>query len=113
MCLADRVVTVDGGAHDDDAGEQAEQRHQPVPDNLLIVGDQYPDEWPGIRYGRGELRGRHGTGSLPGPTSTCADDRCSAAAPGSRSRTVKPAADGPADRLPPSSSARSRIPVSP
>ena len=96
--LPDGVVAVDRGADDGDPGQQAQQRHQPFPHDLLVVGDEDLDirAFPFLRVhphptrsrGRTRLVGRHSATRNPSPV-------------------------GPAVSVPPSNSARSRIPVSP
>src|SRR6185312_13543415 len=102
------------GTDDDDPGQQADQRDQPLPDDLLVIGDQHPD----IRAHRASARGTTGAcGAMVacGVTGASRVTRPGVAAGpvGSPSRTWKPWSVGPAVSLPPSSSARSRIPVSP
>jgi len=76
----DSLVTVSGGAHDLDLGQQAEHHRQPFTDHSLVVGDEDAD------------RLVHA---------------------GTRNSTRKPRCVSAVVSSPPSSSARSRIPVRP
>ena len=88
--LPHRVVAVDRRTDDEDPGQQPDQGDQALPDHLLVVRDQDQDRLVSGRFGH------DATGSA-----------------GSCSRTPNPASVGPAVSLPPSNSARSRMPVRP
>ncbi len=85
----DRLLPVGGGAEHLDIVEQVEDQLEALADNALIVGEDHADRatgHPGAHAG---------------------------AASGSHRATRKPSAVVPASSRPPSSSARSRMPLTP
>ncbi len=86
----DGFLAVGRGRHELDLVEQPQQRRQALAHQALVIGEQDPDR-------------AHAAGAGAGVNWLT----------GSQSSTRNPSAVGSAVSLPPSSSARSRIPVSP
>ena len=99
----ERLLAVGRGGHELDAVEQPEQRADALAHEALVVGEQDADR-PVLTVGRGVARAHRRSISTADLASTDV---------GSRSSTRKPSRVGSASSSPPSSSARSRIPVRP